>query len=351
MRRLSLVFRALVIAWVVLVTLMTYAALRARGRGRGAQARDRLRGELMATSMERSAPPSSRWGRSSRPAPTSSPKGWRARSRASRTPSLPRRSPTSKRRSTPRSPCPSRPFRLDRPHAGRCRLGGAGAPRRPRRRNGRRHQSSAQRRRRADRARSRAAHGGCSHRRRAPEHALRLARRGRAPLRRRAPRPARLPHRGVQQPPPCEKLRERRAHPRPRLVDDLCTRRVLTMQFVDGVRPTDVESDRGELAIAGFRCIAQMVFLDGFVHADMHPGNILFARTGKSSSSISASSPRSPTTSGGFHRHVRRDRGGRRQTRGRAFLHARPGRPRDRLRGVRSRGRRSSRTDARPPTE
>ena len=67
----------------------------------------------------------------------------------------------------------------------------------------------------------------------------------------------------------------------PRLVDGLCTRRVLTMEFIDGVRPTDVVDDRPALARAGFRCIAQMVFLDGFVHADMHPGNIMFTRSGK----------------------------------------------------------------------
>ncbi len=67
----------------------------------------------------------------------------------------------------------------------------------------------------------------------------------------------------------------------PSLHDDLCAGRVLTMQFVDGVRPTDVPEKRPELAQAGFRCIAQMVFLDGFVHADMHPGNIMFTREGE----------------------------------------------------------------------
>ena len=67
----------------------------------------------------------------------------------------------------------------------------------------------------------------------------------------------------------------------PYLEDDLCTRRVLTMEFIAGVRPTNVKTDRVELAQAGFRCIAKMVFLDGFVHADMHPGNILFTDDGR----------------------------------------------------------------------
>lgn len=66
----------------------------------------------------------------------------------------------------------------------------------------------------------------------------------------------------------------------PRLHDALCTRRVLTMEFVKGVRPTDVAEGREALAQAGLRCIAQMVFIDGFVHADMHPGNLMFTRDG-----------------------------------------------------------------------
>lgn len=67
----------------------------------------------------------------------------------------------------------------------------------------------------------------------------------------------------------------------PRLWDELCTSRVIVMQFVDGIKPTAVKVDRAELAQAGFRCIAKMVFIDGFVHADMHPGNLLFTEDGR----------------------------------------------------------------------
>ncbi|MDW8251145.1 MAG: AarF/UbiB family protein [Myxococcales bacterium] len=67
----------------------------------------------------------------------------------------------------------------------------------------------------------------------------------------------------------------------PALYEDLCSDRVITMEFIDGIKPTDVQEDREGLAQAGFRCIAQMVFLDGFVHADMHPGNLMFTREGK----------------------------------------------------------------------
>lgn len=64
----------------------------------------------------------------------------------------------------------------------------------------------------------------------------------------------------------------------PRLFEHLCTRRVLTMEFVEGVRATEPErvgGDRKKLARVGAECILKMVFTDGFVHADLHPGNIL----------------------------------------------------------------------------
>jgi ubiquinone biosynthesis protein len=67
----------------------------------------------------------------------------------------------------------------------------------------------------------------------------------------------------------------------PKLHDDLCTRRVLTMEFIEGTKPTDIRENRPEVAQAGFRSIAQMVFIDGFVHADMHPGNLLFTKDGR----------------------------------------------------------------------
>ncbi|MEZ4247408.1 MAG: AarF/UbiB family protein [Polyangiales bacterium] len=70
----------------------------------------------------------------------------------------------------------------------------------------------------------------------------------------------------------------------PSLYDELCTERVLGMEFVDGVRATEPEKvggDRVTLAARGLRCILKMVFEDGFVHADLHPGNILLTPEGK----------------------------------------------------------------------
>src|SRR5690606_3385736 len=69
----------------------------------------------------------------------------------------------------------------------------------------------------------------------------------------------------------------------PRLFDELCSRRVLTMEFVEGVRATEPEKVGGErklLAQRGAAAIQQMVFKDGFVHADLHPGNIMLTDRG-----------------------------------------------------------------------
>lgn len=64
----------------------------------------------------------------------------------------------------------------------------------------------------------------------------------------------------------------------PALVDDLCTRRLLTMEFVEGVKATEPEKvggDRAKLARVGGEAVLKMIFSDGFVHADLHPGNII----------------------------------------------------------------------------
>jgi ubiquinone biosynthesis protein len=70
----------------------------------------------------------------------------------------------------------------------------------------------------------------------------------------------------------------------PRLHDELCTERVLTMEFIDGVKATEparVAGNRDKLAHSGARSILKMVFIDGFVHADLHPGNIILADDGR----------------------------------------------------------------------
>ncbi|MBA3394195.1 MAG: AarF/ABC1/UbiB kinase family protein [Deltaproteobacteria bacterium] len=65
----------------------------------------------------------------------------------------------------------------------------------------------------------------------------------------------------------------------PTLFPALCSRRVITMSFVEGCKVVDAPARRGSnptrLARIGFRTLLKMVFADGFVHADLHPGNIL----------------------------------------------------------------------------
>jgi ubiquinone biosynthesis protein len=65
----------------------------------------------------------------------------------------------------------------------------------------------------------------------------------------------------------------------PALVEDLSSDRVLTMEFVEGVKDDEVERlgcDRPVLARKGIDVICRMIYHHGFVHADLHPGNILY---------------------------------------------------------------------------
>jgi ubiquinone biosynthesis protein len=70
----------------------------------------------------------------------------------------------------------------------------------------------------------------------------------------------------------------------PGLVPELCSRRVLTMDFIDGTKILQfrkTSADPTKLAKIGFRILLKMIFEDGFVHADLHPGNIFVTRDGK----------------------------------------------------------------------
>ncbi len=57
--------------------------------------------------------------------------------------------------------------------------------------------------------------------------------------------------------------------------------RVLTMQYLDGVRPDSPEAlalseeERRHLVELGAESIIRMLYRDGFFHADLHPGNLL----------------------------------------------------------------------------
>ena len=72
----------------------------------------------------------------------------------------------------------------------------------------------------------------------------------------------------------------------PAVVDSLSTGRVLTTEFIDGEKVTDLAAleasgiDRTALAQRILTAYCRMIFIDGVYHADPHPGNILVRQDG-----------------------------------------------------------------------
>ena len=73
----------------------------------------------------------------------------------------------------------------------------------------------------------------------------------------------------------------------PRVFWDLTTSRVITLERIRGMKVTDIAAldeaglDRHDLAQRAARIVAQMVFEDGFFHADPHPGNFFIEPDGR----------------------------------------------------------------------
>jgi len=71
----------------------------------------------------------------------------------------------------------------------------------------------------------------------------------------------------------------------PQVFWDMSTSKVLTMEFIDGVKISNLEElekrgiDKKQLALIGGKMVFKQIFEDGFFHADPHPGN-LFAMEG-----------------------------------------------------------------------
>lgn len=67
----------------------------------------------------------------------------------------------------------------------------------------------------------------------------------------------------------------------PAPIEDFCSSRVLTMEYIAGKKITDLsplrlmDLDGPNLARELFRAYLKQILLDGFLHADPHPGNIL----------------------------------------------------------------------------
>lgn len=73
----------------------------------------------------------------------------------------------------------------------------------------------------------------------------------------------------------------------PGVFHDLTTRRVLVMEWLDGVSVRDTDAidelgvDRRELAEDLLRCMLQQMLVDAQYHADPHPGNVMVLRDGR----------------------------------------------------------------------
>ena len=72
----------------------------------------------------------------------------------------------------------------------------------------------------------------------------------------------------------------------PKVIHELSSERVLTTEFMEGVKISDLEKltelniDRQALAERVLTAYCQMIFSDGIYHADPHPGNILVQSDG-----------------------------------------------------------------------
>ena len=73
----------------------------------------------------------------------------------------------------------------------------------------------------------------------------------------------------------------------PQTFNDCCTSKVITMELVDGYELSDlfgkeVEGiDNKEIAKIGVQSYLKQILLDGFFHADPHPGNMFVTKDGK----------------------------------------------------------------------
>lgn len=73
----------------------------------------------------------------------------------------------------------------------------------------------------------------------------------------------------------------------PRIYHEATSRRVLTMEWIDGVKLTNLEAVRGigmdpdDMVEVGVNCSLQQLLEHGFFHADPHPGNLLALADGR----------------------------------------------------------------------
>ncbi len=68
----------------------------------------------------------------------------------------------------------------------------------------------------------------------------------------------------------------------PRIFEEACSERVLTMEFFEGTKVDELApGDHSQLTDRLARAFMKMCFEDGFLHADLHPGNFLALADGR----------------------------------------------------------------------
>jgi len=71
----------------------------------------------------------------------------------------------------------------------------------------------------------------------------------------------------------------------PEVIEDLCTDTTIAMEYLDDLARVDAPevdvSERRHIALTGLRALYRMIFDHGFVHADLHPGNVFRASDGR----------------------------------------------------------------------
>jgi ubiquinone biosynthesis protein len=70
----------------------------------------------------------------------------------------------------------------------------------------------------------------------------------------------------------------------PALSEEYCTEALLVMEFIDDLVRMDAlaweEADYQQALITGLRALYHMIFADGFIHCDLHPGNFYLRKEG-----------------------------------------------------------------------
>jgi ubiquinone biosynthesis protein len=70
----------------------------------------------------------------------------------------------------------------------------------------------------------------------------------------------------------------------PKPFKDYSSKKILVMEFIDGIKPTDYEkinADPEKIAELGLDASLKMIYRDGFFHADPHPGNVFIIKETK----------------------------------------------------------------------